>query len=51
MEQARRLNPGIRFQVRDMLVLDRPDRTIAANIPKKSMLTSDLSGSSAGGFS
>ena len=30
VEQARRLNPGIRFQVGDMLALDGPDGTLAA---------------------
>ena len=47
VEQARRLNPGIQFQVGDMLELDRPDGTLAAivafyaivNIPKQSLPT------------
>jgi SAM-dependent methyltransferase len=47
VEQARRLNPGIRFQVGDMLTLDRPDGTLAAivafyaivNIPKQFLPT------------
>jgi SAM-dependent methyltransferase len=30
VEQARRLNPSTRFQVGDMLALDRPDGTLAA---------------------
>ena len=29
VEQSRRLNPGIQFQVGDMLALDRPDGTLA----------------------
>jgi SAM-dependent methyltransferase len=45
VEQARQLNPGIRFQVGDMLALDLPDGTLAAivafysivNIPKHSL--------------
>jgi SAM-dependent methyltransferase len=47
VEQARQLNPGIRFQVGDMLALDRSDGTLAAivafyaivNIPKQSLPT------------
>ena len=47
VEQARRLNHGIRFQVGDMLALDRPDGTLAAivafyaivNFPKQSLPT------------
>ena len=47
VEQARRLNPDIRFQVGDMLALDRPDGTLAAivafyaivNIPNQFLLT------------
>jgi SAM-dependent methyltransferase len=47
VEQARRLNPGIRFQVGDMLALDRANGTLAGivafyaivNIPKQSLLT------------
>ncbi len=47
VEQARRLTPGIRFQVGDMLALDLPDGTLAAivafyaivNIPKQSLPT------------
>ena len=45
VEHARQLNPGIRFQMGDMLALDLPDRTLAAivafyaivNIPKQSL--------------
>ena len=47
VEQARRLNPGIRFQVGDMLALDRANGTLAGivsfyaivNIPKQSLPT------------
>jgi SAM-dependent methyltransferase len=47
VEQARRLNPGIQFQVGDMLALDQPDGTLAAivafyaivNISKPSLPT------------
>jgi SAM-dependent methyltransferase/pimeloyl-ACP methyl ester carboxylesterase len=47
VKQARLLNPGIRFQVGDMLALDLPDCTLAAivafyaivNIPKQSLPT------------
>jgi SAM-dependent methyltransferase len=45
VEQARRLNPGIRFQVGDMLALDLPDCALAGiaafyaivNIPRESL--------------
>ena len=47
VEQARRLNPGIRFQVGDMLALDRANGTLAGivsfyaivTIPKQSLPT------------
>jgi SAM-dependent methyltransferase len=47
VEQARRLNPGIRFQLGDMLALDLPDGTLAGivafysivNIPKQYLPT------------
>ena len=47
VEQARRLNPGIRFQVGDMLALDLPSGSLAGivafyaivNIPKQSLPT------------
>jgi SAM-dependent methyltransferase len=47
VQQARRLNPGIRFQLGDMLALDLPDGTLAGivafysivNIPKLSLTT------------
>ena len=42
VEQARRLNPGIRFQVGDMLGLDRPDGTLAAIVAFYAMQPSDL---------
>jgi ubiquinone/menaquinone biosynthesis C-methylase UbiE len=45
VEQARRINSGIRFQVDDMLALGCPDRTLAGivafysivNLPKKAI--------------